>query len=460
MPRCAGSSDTICAISTPPGEGAIGIVRISGPAAISIASGIFRSNVKLEGCASHTVHYGHVVDPRTGMPIDEVLLLLLRPPRSYTREEMIELHGHGGAAALRRLLAATIAAGARLAEPGEFTKRAFLNGRLDLMQAEGVLQMIRAKGDEAADLALKQIAGDLSARIRRVYESLVALLASVEASIDFVDQGLSPPAEGEAARTIDFSSRLLQALADSYQVGRRIAQGAEVVLTGRPNVGKSSLLNALLQEERAIVSERPGTTRDLISETLLIGGEDGGTMEIHLLDTAGIHLDSSDPIEREGSRRAVAAAEEADLTVAVFDRSAPLTPEDFAVARRIPRSRVIVANKSDLSPRSISTLAALFPGEAILELSAKTGEGIETLKRVIREVIGRKDRTELLLTTERQRSGIGDALEALARARGAGSVDMLAADLRQAAEALGELLGLCVTEEILDSIFKNFCIGK
>ncbi len=453
--------DTIAAIATPLGEGGIGVVRVSGPGALEVAARIFRSSSHKDPrqFPTYTIHHGHIVDPATQGVVDEVLLLLMRAPRSYTGEDVVEIHGHGGRVPLQAILRLALRHGARSALPGEFTRRAFLNGRLDLAQAEAVLDIVQAKTEAGLIAAMRQLKGGLSERIQGIRQEAVSLLATLEAAIDFPEEDLEFPDAGEVEKGLCRIEEVIIRLLRTAREGRLLRQGARVVIAGRPNVGKSSLLNALLQEERAIISPLPGTTRDTVEEEIEIQG-----FSVRLIDTAGLRAEGRDPIEREGLRRTRLALERADLTLVVLDGSAGVTAEDLVVWRETEGARRLVVNKIDLpqvlSPDRYREQLQVEP----LFTSAKTGEGIEEVKREIGRALGGEMQEEVVLVGVRHREALERAkghLEVARHALGVGhSLELVALDVRGAVDVLGEILGERVTEEVLDQIFQNFCIGK
>jgi tRNA modification GTPase len=446
-------NDTICAIATPIGEGGVGVVRISGEKAVDIAARLvaLRSGVPLESAAGHALHHADVLDPADPArraPLDEALVAVMRGPKSYTGEDVL------------------VRAGARLAEPGEFTKRAFLNGRIDLAQAEAVLDTIRAKTAGGLRIAQEQLRGSLSREIDAVREDLVGLLAHVEAGIDFVEEDISFIATAELATGLQKARETVGRLLAHGREGRILREGVTAAIIGRPNVGKSSLLNALLRTDRAIVTAVPGTTRDVLEEVLNIRG-----IPVRLLDTAGIR-ETTDPVEREGVRRSRAAREQADLLLIVLDGSAPLTEEDQALLREDcsnpDQKRLIVVNKRDLPDRiDQASLPPSGPDCAVVKISAKTGDGLDDLRDLIRSLLIRPDfetRETVLVTHLRHQIALQRTLDALAAtlvsvdAKAAG--ELIAMDLRAAIDALGEITGAVSTDDILDRIFREFCIGK
>jgi tRNA modification GTPase len=470
-----GPEDTICAIATPAGEGGIGIVRLSGSQALRIADKFvhLRSGQPLASVPSHTLCLADLrfpdmnqtvaQDPSIPKPrecFDEALVVYMKAPRSFTGEDIVEIQSHGGSLILSLTCRACLEAGARLAEPGEFTKRAFLNGRLDLSQAEAVLDTIRAKSAASLTAAQRQLRGDLAREVDTAREALVHLLAQLEAGIDFGDEDVDIIHKQDLIGTVDRVARLVGRLRDTARAGRLLRDGARVVIAGRPNVGKSSLLNRLLKEERAIVTAVPGTTRDLIEEAIDLGG-----VLVHLVDTAGIR-DTEDPVEHEGIKRSWSAQEQADLRVIVLDGSRPLTADDHRLMDQAAEMRhVIVINKADL-PAQISP-TAVKPGSVCIAVSAKTGDGVEDLRLAIRAQLtgsGPETADGVLVTNVRHQTALTRAHESLVEATSSikdeMAAELVAVDLRAAADALGEITGAITNEEILSRIFSTFCIGK
>ena len=464
-------NETICAVATPLGEGGIGIVRVSGEKAVDIASGLvaLRSGRPLASAASHVLHQAEILDPAGAdrrARLDEALVVVMRAPRSFTGEDVVELQCHGGLLILRTVCEALVRAGARLAEPGEFTKRAFLNGRLDLAQAEAVLDTIRAKTTGSLRVAQEQLRGVLSREIDAVRETLLRLLAHVEAGIDFVEEDITfiqtPELVNGLASARDAIGRLLA----HGREGRILREGVTAAIIGRPNVGKSSLLNALLKTDRAIVTPVPGTTRDVLEEVLNIRG-----IPVRLLDTAGIR-DTRDPVEQEGVRRSRVAREQADLLLIVLDGSAPLTEEDLALLDNeclsADQKRLVVVNKKDLPGRlDPSVLPSAGSDCALVHISATTGEGLDELRDQIRALLLRPDfetREPVLVTHLRHQTALQRAQDALtatlASVEAKQPGELIAMDLRAAVDALGEITGAVSTDDILERIFKEFCIGK
>ncbi len=448
---------TIAAISTPLGEGGIGIVRLTGPDAIGVAAGLFRSTRgdSLEDAPTHTLHYGQImVGERL---IDEVLVSVMRPPRTYTREDVVEINCHGGIVATRAVLDAVLSAGARMAERGEFTKRAFLNGRISLDQAKAVLDIVRARTILGLEAAVDRLGGRFSNALSEIRAKLAEVLADLEVKIDYPD--LDVDVEAVLPRIDDLSGRVDTLLAQSEQ-GRIIREGLTIAIVGRPNVGKSTLLNALLAEERAIVTPIPGTTRDTVEEEASLGG-----IPVRWIDTAGLR-EPSDPVEVEGVRRTQKAIDRSDLVLCLLDRSEPLTQEDREILDRawgIPT--VLVVNKTDLPDRLGA--ASLGSWDERLDVSAKVGRGIEDLREtILRLLVGGElpTRNSVLLLDAWERDLIrrtGESLrQAAETARAGNSADMIAEDLRLAYRTAGELQGIDISESILDAVFARFCVGK
>lgn len=457
-------TDTIAAISTPPGEGGIAVIRISGPQALEAADRVFRGRRPLADVPSHTVHYGFVVDPETGERADEVLATVMRAPRSFTREDVVEISCHGGLIAVRKVLELILQhGGARLAEPGEFTKRAFLNGRIDLSQAEAVIDLIRAKSDEAHRLAMQQATGALSAKIRSLRERLVGLMAHIEVNIDYpehdveeVTNRLIRDACGSAIEEID---RLLKTASQ----GKILREGITTAIVGRPNVGKSSLLNALARENRAIVTDIPGTTRDVIEEYVNLGG-----IPLRLLDTAGIR-ETADAVEKIGVERSLEALESADLLLLVIDGSRPLDDGERKLLEELSgRSTLVIVNKADLPRQAdVDEIRSRYPAERIVSMAAARHEGLDELERAVRGLffggeIASRDLTYVsnvrhIHLLKQCRTSLQDALRAAEEGL---PIDIIQIDLQRGWEALGEIIGEAVSETLIDQIFSRFCLGK
>jgi len=456
-----GAADTIAAISTPLGEAGIGIVRLSGPQACAIAHRLFRPHRPRPAWQSHRLYLGHINDPQ-GEIIDEVMVTLMRAPHTYTREDVVEINCHSGYGVLRRILDLTLAAGARLARPGEFTLRAYLSGRLDLTQAEAVLEVIRARTETHLQVAAAHLKGGLGRRLSEVRQDLLDLLARVEAALDFPEEaGELDPASVQAGLKQQQGS--LQALADSYEAGRLLREGLLVVIAGRPNVGKSSLLNRLLDMERAIVTEIPGTTRDLVEESITLQG-----VVVRFSDTAGLRP-AQDRVEELGIERTRERLRQADLVLYLVDGSSPLAPEDgAALAEMAGQPGLLVANKIDLPPRLSEAELSGLSTWPLTTISAKTGQGIEALKeKIVAQTLGGGLRVAgEIITQARHHEHLRQCLTYLGQADDLLAADekppweLVALELGSAIHELGEITGEEVGEAILDRIFGQFCLGK
>ncbi len=458
--------DTIAAISTPLGVGGIGIVRLSGPHARQILGKIFRRPGAEGPLFSHRFYLGEVLrpqDPAGRGVIDEVLAVFMESPRTYTREDVVEIQAHSGILVLQEILNAVLQSGARLAEPGEFTKRAFLNGRIDLTQAEAVIDLIQSKTRKSLELANLQRQGRLGTEVREVRDCLLDLLARMEASIDFPEDEV-PELSGEAIHLrLQGALERLNSLLRTYEEGKVYREGVSAVIVGRPNVGKSSLLNSLLREDRAIVTPFPGTTRDVIEEGLNVRG-----IFLRLMDTAGLRQ-TKDAVEVEGMRRTRDRLAQADLAIWVVDGSEPLTPEDRDIMTEVRDKRAVVAvNKNDLPLRvNLQDLAGQLPRVPLIPVSALHHRRIDALEDAIRDRVlnGTLEPTsEILLSNLRHKQALERAREGLERALEATklnlSAEFLSIDLGTALQALGEIGGETTSEDILERIFSQFCIGK
>ena len=445
-------SDTIVAIATPPGRGGIGVVRVSGPAVRDVAAALAGSALSLEPrrATLAAVHAG-------GARIDRAVLTLFPSPHSYTGEDVLEISAHGSPALLHAIVAAAMQAGARLAEPGEFTLRAYLQGRIDLVQAEAVQDLVAAVTPLQARAAFDQLEGTLTARIREIETALFELSARLEASVDFPDEGYHFVEPGAAAAEILTVVRKLDALLSDAQQGRLVREGAHVVIVGRPNSGKSSLFNRLAGSGRAIVTDIPGTTRDLVTELVDIEG-----LAITLVDTAGLHGAPADAVEREGIARTQGAQAIADLVIVVLDTSRPLEGDDRdLLAAAQSRAHVIIGNKADLSPAWSGEA-----GQEVFLVSAKTGEGLPVLRRSIAAALSNREplRDTPTVTNARHANLLARAAEALRRAARAAETrtpeEFVAADLTEARMSLEEVTGVRTSDDVLHEIFAKFCIGK
>ena len=456
------TDDTIAAIATAPGVGGVGIVRVSGPLAARIGTMVFRRR-RADEWRSHYLYRGQVVDP-SGAVLDEGLAVLMRAPRSYTGEDVLEIHGHGSPVALRRILSSVLACGARLAEPGEFTKRAFLNGRLDLTQAEAVADMVRSRTDAAAALAAGHLAGRLSAVIDELRDALVRVKALLEAQIDFSEEDFRVD-PSDLCVPLDQCSVTIKDLVESYGHGRLFREGLHVAIVGKPNVGKSSLLNALLGEERAIVTAHAGTTRDTIEETADFNG-----VPVVLTDTAGLRAtEALDPAEQIGIERTQSTMQAADILLIVLDASQPIDAQDRAVLSAATHAQqIVVLNKTDLpAVLSVESLSDVMPGRAALRVSAKDGQGLDDLRRLV--VTAATDNRLAnthgpVLTNVRHVDALQKAAASLHLARASISAgqapDLIAVDVQDAMDHLAAVTGVITSEDVLDRVFSEFCIGK
>jgi tRNA modification GTPase len=453
--------DTIAAVATPPGEGGIAIIRISGAEAENIAAKIFaRAQGKNGRLASHRLYHGEIHEPQSNCMVDDVLLTIMRKPRSYTGEDVVEIHCHGGAFLSRKILGLALSQGARQAEPGEFTKRAFLNGKMDLSQAEAVLDLIRARTDKASELALTQARGELSKWVHGLREELLDILVQVEAAIDFPEEEIELLKRSDVIQKIGHLRREILDIISTYDWGRLFREGARVCICGRPNVGKSSLLNALLGQERVIVTPVPGTTRDVIEEAINLEG-----LPVVLWDTAGLR-ETADQVEQVGVNLSRQYLEKADALIVVLDGSTRLTQDDETILCDVEGKKVLIAvNKNDL-PQALS-LEDLSRSDSstIVRLSAKSGEGINVLQKKLRDLMidcGREP--AMVLTNLRHRNALLRGEAALKHAEttlGEGyAAEFVAVDLNETRDALGEIIGTISNENILEHIFSNFCIGK
>ena len=457
--------DTIAAISTAPGEGAIGIVRISGDLAISIASSIYQCGTKkLEEQKTHTIHYGHIVDPKSGEVYDEVMVSVLRAPKTFTREDIVEINCHGGIVAINRVLQLVLRMGARLAEPGEFTKRAFLNGRIDLSQAEAVMDLIRAKTDKSMQLAMRQLDGQLSNLIQNLRQEILNTLAQVEVNIDY------PEYDDVEEMTLQLlrekTQQVLQgirALLNTASQGKILRDGLKTAIVGRPNVGKSSLLNVLLREEKAIVTDIAGTTRDTIEEYVNVRG-----VPLQLIDTAGIR-ETDDVVEKIGVERSRKALKEADFVLLLLNQSETLQEEDIRLLETTKgMKRIILFNKTDL-PSKLSTedIAPYAKEEEIVTTSMLNKEGIDQLEEKIAGYFFQgqmNERDATYLSNTRHIALLEKAEQALVEVQNGIEmempVDLIQIDFTRAWDLLGEITGDSVQDELLTQLFSQFCLGK
>jgi tRNA modification GTPase len=456
--------ETIAAISTPFGESGIGIVRISGSLAEPIGKRLFKPKKDEPHFISHRVHYGEIIDPQSGNPVDEVLIVLMKSPKTYTREDILEIHCHGGYFILQKVLELVLEEGARMAHPGEFTKRAFLNGRIDLTQAEAVVDLIRAKTQTSLEIANQQLRGWLYKEMADLKAKLVEHLVLIEAHIDFPEEDMEPIAFGQMKKNLEILIHRMQEWIASYEEGKIFREGISCAIVGKTNVGKSSLLNVLLKEERAIVTPIPGTTRDVIEEVLNIYG-----IPVRLVDTAGLRK-PADFIEQEGVRRAKERAADSDIVLLMLDGSRSLDADDLEIFGEIKgKKRVVIINKNDLPLKvSYEEVKSRFDQDPIVSISALKNEGIDNLKKTLyTSLVHREVRATpeyLIVANIRHKTALNQIKESLSGAlRGlkeGTSLEFIAFEIRSALEALGELVGETTTEEVLNRIFEQFCIGK
>ncbi|TLQ07278.1 tRNA uridine-5-carboxymethylaminomethyl(34) synthesis GTPase MnmE [Marinilactibacillus psychrotolerans] len=457
--------DTIAAISTPPGEGGIGIVRISGDEALDIADRVYQLGKKtLKNQKTHTIHYGHIVNPKTEEQIDEVMVTIMKAPKTYTREDIVEINTHGGVLAVNQVLQTVLHNGARLAEPGEFTKRAFLNGRIDLSQAEAVMDVIRAKTDKAMHMAVTQLDGNLSRLIRNLRQEILNTLAQVEVNIDYPEyddvEEMTSQLLVEKAKQV---KEQVKELLETASQGKILREGLATAIIGRPNVGKSSLLNVLIKEEKAIVTEIAGTTRDVVEEYVSVKG-----VPLRLIDTAGIR-ETEDIVERMGVERSRKALAEADLILLVFNQNEPLTEEDkLLIQATDEHHRIIILNKMDLENHlDLEELKKLVNPESIIPTSIVTQDGLNDLEAKIADLFfsgktGERDATyvsnirHIALLNEAV-DAFDDVIEGIETGM---PVDLVQIDMTRAWDLLGEITGDSVQDELITQLFSQFCLGK
>lgn len=447
--------ETIAAIATPPGEGGVAIIRISGTDAVNVAEKIFSG--PLRKYKSHSAHFGKL-HHQNGQFIDEVLILPMLAPRSYTGENTVEIHCHGGSLVTRRVLDAVLDAGARAARPGEFTFRAFMNGKLDLAQAEAVQALIGAKNEKAVDAAENQLQGRLSLAVTDIQQRLTLIAAILEAWVDFPEEGLEFASMDEICHDLDEIGTAIEKLASTFHQGKILYEGLSLCLVGPPNVGKSSLMNALLDKDRAIVSPTPGTTRDILEDQMRLNG-----LHLKISDTAGIRV-TTEGIEQEGIRRSKKALKEADLILLVLDAGKGVSVEDIELLESVPKQKtILVWNKIDLPHHSLSTFDFPFA----IQISAKEGIGLDTLHAAIDRLIweeGPPSKEEIVITNIRHQEALVQSAAAvrllLSGLKKGVSPEFLMIDIRQALNHLGQVIGTNISEDILSAIFSTFCIGK
>ncbi|MDP4084674.1 MAG: tRNA uridine-5-carboxymethylaminomethyl(34) synthesis GTPase MnmE [Bacillota bacterium] len=458
--------DTIAAISTPMGEGAIAIVRLSGEAAISIANGVFISisGKMLSEVPSHTIHYGHLVDPKSGQVVEEVMVSVMKGPKTFTKENVVEINCHGGIVSVNRVLQLILRNGARLAEPGEFTKRAFLNGRIDLSQAEAVMDLIRAKTDRAMNVALKQMEGRLSKLIRHLRQEILEVLAHVEVNIDYPEyEDVEEMTHNMLMEKALHVQKEIKGLLQTSNQGKILREGLSTVIVGRPNVGKSSLLNSLVHENKAIVTDIPGTTRDVIEEYVNVRG-----VPLRLLDTAGIR-ETEDIVERIGVERSRQVLKEADLLLFLLNFADNLTEEDENLFRAVEDMNVIViVNKTDLPQKiDMERVKSLSANHKLVTTSLLEDQGIDDLEEAISSLffegtieagdITYVSNSRHIALLDQALHTIGEAIEGVELGI---PIDIVQIDLTRTWELLGEIVGESVHESLIDQLFSQFCLGK
>ncbi|HGO4085403.1 TPA: tRNA uridine-5-carboxymethylaminomethyl(34) synthesis GTPase MnmE [Staphylococcus aureus] len=456
--------DTITSISTPMGEGAIGIVRLSGPQAVEIADKLYKGKHLLNDVPSHTINYGHIIDPESKEVVEEVMVSVLRAPKTFTREDIIEINCHGGILTINRVLELTMTYGARLAEPGEFTKRAFLNGRIDLSQAEAVMDFVRSKTDRASKVAMNQIEGRLSDLIKKQRQSILEILAQVEVNIDYPEYDDVEDATTEFL--LEQSKEIKQEinrLLDTGAQGEIMREGLSTVIVGKPNVGKSSMLNNLIQDNKAIVTEVAGTTRDVLEEYVNVRG-----VPLRLVDTAGIR-ETEDIVEKIGVERSRKALSQADLILFVLNNNEALTQEDYTLYEVVKNEDVIViVNKMDLEQNiDINEVKDMIGDTPLIQTSMLKQEGIDELEIQIRDLffggeVQNQDMTYVsnsrhISLLKQARQTIQDAIDA---AESGVPMDMVQIDLTRTWEILGEIIGETASDELIDQLFSQFCLGK
>lgn len=446
-------NDTIVAISTALGEGAISIIRVSGDDAIKIVNGIFKGK-DLNNVESHTINYGHII--YKDEIIDEVLISVMRSPKTYTKEDVIEINTHGSVAVVNKIMEILLLSGCRLAEPGEFTKRAFLNGRIDLTEAEGVMDLINSETELTRKMAVNELSGKVSKLITDLREKIVALISNIEVNIDY------PEYEDIEVVTIDRIKKEVKEMKEELtkilklsEDGKILKDGIKTVILGKPNVGKSSLLNALLEENKAIVTDVKGTTRDIVEGSIIVGG-----VKLNLIDTAGVRK-SSDVVEKIGIEKSLSLIDEAELILLVLDSSEELTEEDkFLLDKTKDKKRIVIMNKDDLENNNKYN-------EDVIRISAKTNQGIDLVKDKIKELFNANaflNKNLTYFTNVRQITLLKQAIESLNDAyQGVlnnSEIDMIEIDLKLAWERLGDIIGANYTEELIDNLFSRFCLGK
>ena len=459
--------ETIAAISTAMGNGGIGITRMSGKESFKILEKIFRNNkgekIDLNKIKGYTIQYGTIVDSKTEEKIDEVLVSFFKNPKSYTREDMCEINSHGGMVVEKQILEQCLKNGAILAEPGEFTKRAFLNGRIDLSQAESIMDLINSKTEKESKASINQLQGDLSNRINEIRHDLLDIMADIEASIDYPEYDIEEVTNSKALGVLENTKNKLESLKDTFRSGKILKEGIKTAIIGKPNAGKSSLLNKILKEERAIVSEIEGTTRDTIEEFITIKG-----IPLKIIDTAGIRK-TSDKIEEIGVKKALDIAKDAELVLVILDNSKDLTEEDKEILKLAEsKNSIILLNKVDLKENNLENSEELKKlNKKIIKISAKNGNGIEELYNEIENMFQIKSLEtdgEIIITNIRHKNQIEYAInnidEAMNAVKSNLPIDIISISIKQTLEDLGKITGENVSEDIINEIFSKFCLGK
>ena len=458
--------NTIAAIATATGAGGIGIIRMSGDKCFEVLKKIFMpkdKNVDLDTVKGYTMKYGYIINPKTNEKIDEVLVSFFRAPKSYTTENMCEINSHGGTIVERKILEQCLLNGAELAEPGEFTKRAFMNGRIDLSQAESVIDIINAKTDNEQVASFNQLQGRLSKEIEDIRGELLDIMSDIEASIDYPEYDIEETTNEKAMKVLNSVKQKLVLLENSFENGKLLKEGVKTVIVGKPNAGKSSLLNTILDEERAIVSDYAGTTRDTIEEFINIDG-----VPLKIIDTAGIR-NTSDQIEKIGVEKAIKLIKESDLVIAIFDSSKKLDEEDFKVLDLIKNKKsIILLNKCDLSQKNSETINYISNlNKTAIKTSMKTKKGIDELYKTISNMFKNNEvnlNDGVIITNIRHKNQIHKAIEVItgttSRREQNLPIDIIAIEIKNVLEELGEITGSNVSEDIINKIFSKFCLGK
>lgn len=459
--------ETIAAISTAIGNGGIGIIRMSGKNCFEILEKIFRTSknnkLNIEKIKGYTIQYGYIINNETNEIIDEVLVSFFKNPKSYTKENMCEINSHGGMVVEKRILEQCLKNGAVIAEPGEFTKRAFLNGRIDLSQAESIIDIINSKTEKESKASINQLQGYLSENISSIRHELLDIMADIEASIDYPEYDIEEVTNQKAIEIFENTKRKLENLKDSFKNGKILKEGIKTAIIGRPNAGKSSLLNRILKEERAIVSEIEGTTRDTIEEFITIKG-----IPLKIIDTAGIRK-TSDTIEEIGVKKALTIAKEAELILAILDNTKELNQEDLEIIKLIKdKNAIILLNKIDIGESNLENREELQKvNKKIIKISAKEGRGIEELYKAIEEMFQLQDLQtgkEIIITNIRHKNQIELAIQNIEEAKRAVEnnlpIDIISISIKQTLEELGKITGENVSEDIINEIFSKFCLGK